>query len=46
MVYLPFTDMVNPQGILKDMAKSDYIHGEDNEVSYVRCQIDQGGNRR
>lgn len=46
MVHLPFTDAVDPRGVLEDMAKSNYIHGEDNEVSYFKCQIDQEGNRR
>jgi hypothetical protein len=32
--------------ILEDIVKSNYIHGEDNEVSYFRCQINQEGNRR
>jgi hypothetical protein len=46
MAHMPFSEDVDPQGILADMARSDYVHGEENEDSYYKCEIDTEGNRR
>jgi hypothetical protein len=39
MEHIPFTKSVDPRGILEEMAKSNYIHGEENIVKYYTCQV-------
>jgi hypothetical protein len=46
MVHIPFTNAVDPHGILEEMAKSNYIHGEENIVRYYNCHVNEEGNRR
>jgi hypothetical protein len=46
MEHIPFGEAVDPHGILEDMAKSGYVHGEENKVSYYVCHFDEQGNIR
>lgn len=41
--HIPFTEIVDPRGILEEMAKANYIHMEENEVRYYRSQTDEEG---
>jgi hypothetical protein len=43
--HIPFPTSVDPQGILEEMAKSDYVHSEDNEVYYYSYNIDEDHKR-
>jgi hypothetical protein len=46
MEHLPFDDLVDPRGILEEMVKSGYVHGEENVVQYfIRDTDDQGVHR-
>lgn len=44
--HIPFSKVVDPHGILEDMAGKDYIHGEENEVQYYACHSEANGNKR
>lgn len=46
MQHVPFDKAVDPHGILEDMAKSGYTHGEENEVLYYICHVNEQGERR
>jgi hypothetical protein len=46
MEHVPFTEAVDPRGILEAMAKSDYVHGDENVVHYYTYNIDVEGNKR
>ena len=43
---IPFSKVVDPHGILEEMAKTGYIHSEENEVHYYRCLTDGDGTKR
>jgi hypothetical protein len=42
MEHIPFTKSDDPRGILEEMGKMGYIHGEENVVYYYVCHIDDG----
>jgi hypothetical protein len=46
MEHVLFTKLVDPCSILEDMAKSNYVHGEENVVQYYTCHVDEQRNRR
>jgi len=46
MEHVPFSKVVDPNGVLEEMARMDYIHGEENEVQYYICQSDGDGKKR
>jgi hypothetical protein len=46
MEHIPFSEAVDPHGILADMTKSGYIHGEENNVLYYACHINEEGIKR
>ena len=43
---VPFHKGVDPQNILRDMAKNNHIHTEDNYVAYFSRHRDSNGQRR
>ena len=43
---VPFHKGVNPRNILRDMAKNNHIHTEDNYVGYFSLHKDSDGQRR
>ena len=43
--HIPFTKAIDPYGILEGMVKSEYVHGEDNEVYYYACRTENGDDR-
>ncbi|KAF8811310.1 hypothetical protein BYT27DRAFT_7034303, partial [Phlegmacium glaucopus] len=43
---VPFHKGVDPRGVLRDMAKNDHIHTEDNYVGYFSTHRDSDGHRR
>ena len=43
MEHIAFPKEVDPSGILEGMAKSDYIHGEENEVYYFSLEHGENG---
>jgi hypothetical protein len=46
MEHIPFGEAVDPHGILEDMAKAGYVHGEENCVQYYICHVDEQGCKR
>jgi len=46
MQHIPFNNVVDPRSILEDMARAGYIHGEDNNVLYYICHVNEQGERR
>jgi hypothetical protein len=46
IIHIPFRPVVDPHGILEDMARSNYIHREENIVEYFTCHIEEGRMRR
>ena len=46
MEHIPFTKDVDPYGILENMAKSNYVHGEENDVLYYALETDENGKGR
>lgn len=42
----PFSEGVDPKGILEGMKQSGYIHGEENDVKYFARRVDLKGNER
>jgi hypothetical protein len=44
--HIPFTEVIDPHGILEKMTKSDYIHTEENVVHYYSCYMDEDGKKR
>jgi hypothetical protein len=43
MEHIQFDELVDPRGILEEMAQSGYTHGEDNIVGYYIRHQDEGG---
>ena len=43
---VPFHKGVDPRNILRDMAKNDHIHTEDNYVAYFQMHRDSDGHRK
>lgn len=43
MEHVPFTEAADPYGYLEAMAKTDYIHGEENVVHYYTCHMNKDG---
>ena len=46
MVHIPFDSVVDLRGILANMAKAGYIHGEENVVQYYTREIDEQGKHK
>jgi hypothetical protein len=46
MPHIPFSEAVDPRGILEDMTGTTYVHGEDNEVQYYKYQTNADSNGR
>ena len=46
MEHIPFSKVVDPHGILEDMAGADYVHGDENEVQYYMCYSHADGKKR
>ena len=44
--HLPFTNAVDPYGILEKMVGSDYVHAEESEVYYYTLCVDEEGTKR
>jgi hypothetical protein len=44
--HITFNKLIDPFAILEGMAKSDYIHTEENEVYYYNCLSDDDGTKR
>ncbi|KAF8895084.1 hypothetical protein BD779DRAFT_1668436 [Infundibulicybe gibba] len=42
MIHIPFGTTIDPRGILENMRKEGYVHGEENEVMYYNQQTNQG----
>jgi hypothetical protein len=42
----PFSEGVDPKGILEAMKQAGYVHGEENEVKYFARRLDLRGNER
>jgi hypothetical protein len=46
MTHVPFDRLVDPQGILENMATAGYVHGEENIVRYFARRIEEDGTER
>jgi hypothetical protein len=46
MAHVPFDRLVDPQGILENMATAGYVHGDENIVKYYARRIDENGAER
>jgi hypothetical protein len=46
MTHVPFDRLVDPQGILENMASTGYVHGEENVVSYYARRVEEDGTER
>jgi hypothetical protein len=44
MEHIPFPKEVDPSGILEGMTKSEYVHGEENQVHYFSMEQAEDGN--
>jgi hypothetical protein len=44
--HVPFSEAVDPRGILEDMARAGYVHGDENNVLYYICHVKEGGVKR
>jgi hypothetical protein len=46
MVHIPFSEAVDPRGILEEMTTAGYTHGEENEVQYYKYNVNSDNRER